>query len=133
MKRLVTYAAVLDDSENKPNEYTVTFPDIPGAITDGQGLSEALNNAEEVLGLMLFDQNPLPAATDIKDIQAQHSNATVSYITTDLDQAKKEVHVPLVKKNTTIPADLAQEAEKHGINFSAALTAALKERLGIKS
>ena len=35
--------------------FTVTFPDVPGALTCGYGLGEALENAEEVLELVLGD------------------------------------------------------------------------------
>ena len=35
----------------------------------------------------------------------------------------------MVKKNTTMPGDIAYLAEKAGINFSKTLTQALKEKL----
>ena len=33
MERYVAYPAVLDDTENEKGLYTVTFPDVPGAIS----------------------------------------------------------------------------------------------------
>lgn len=51
----------------------------------------------------------------------------------DLELAKKQSKPVTVKKNTTIPGDLAYEAEQTGINFSQTLTEALKEKLGKKT
>ena len=45
--------------------------------------------------------------------------------------AAKKVKMPVVRKNTTIPVDLAEKAEEAGINFSATLTEALKEKLRV--
>lgn len=127
--KLVAYPAIFDDSLNRPGEYTVTFPDVPSAITDGNNIAEALVNAAEVLGLELYDAKTLPEPTDIKKLVRKHPNQLVNMVAADLDQAKAEVVVVKVKKNTSIPADLAQAAEKRGINFSAVLTSALEKEL----
>lgn len=52
----IAYPAVLDDSENDPDEYTVIFPDVPGAISEGIGIAQSLANATEALELMLYDE-----------------------------------------------------------------------------
>ncbi|RRG10904.1 MAG: HicB family protein [Lactobacillus sp.] len=127
--KLVAYPAIFDDSLNRPGEYTVTFPDVPSTITDGNNIAEALVNAAEVLGLELCDAKTLPEPTDIKKLVREHPNQLVNMVAADLDQAKAEVVVVKVKKNTSIPADLAQAAEKRGINFSALLTSALEKEL----
>lgn len=127
--KLVAYPAIFDDSLNRSGEYTVTFPDVPSAITDGNNIAEALVNAAEVLGLELYDAKTLPEPTDIKKLVREHPNQLVNMVAADLDQAKAEVVVVKVKKNTSIPADLAQAAEKRGINFSAVLTSALEKEL----
>lgn len=127
--KLVAYPAIFDDSLNRPGEYTVTFPDVPSAITDGNNIAEALVNATEVLGLELYDAKTLPEPTDIKKLVREHPNQLVNMVAADLDQAKAEVVVVKVKKNTSIPADLAQAAEKREINFSALLTSALEKEL----
>ncbi|MCH4169614.1 MAG: type II toxin-antitoxin system HicB family antitoxin [Lactobacillus sp.] len=129
MSRLVAYPAVLDDRENKKGEYTVTFPDVPGAISDGNNLPQALANGAIALGLILFDQKKLPEVTDMKQVQADNPDTIVSYIAVDLDKTEKESYKPMVKKNTRIPADLAHRAEKANINFSATLTKAIEKEL----
>ncbi|AMV69925.1 Phage-related protein [Pediococcus damnosus] len=127
--RLVAYPAILDDSENKPGQYTVTFPDVPGAITDGNNLEEALYNAPEALGLVLFDEKVLPKSSSLQTIQKQNPDKIVTYISVDLDFIRRNSYKPTVKKNTRISAELAKKAENQGINFSATLTAALEEKL----
>lgn len=128
-KRIVAYPAILDDSENPEGMYTVTFPDVPGAISQGQGVPEAMANGSEALGLMLYNQVDLPSVSSIKKIQEDNPNVLVTMIFVDLDETKKHVKRPMVKKNTTIPGDLAQKAEDAGINFSKTLTEALEKRL----
>ena len=43
-KEIVAYPAVLDDSENEKGVYTVTFPDVPGALSQGKGVAKAMSN-----------------------------------------------------------------------------------------
>lgn len=128
-KRIVAYPAILDDSENPKGMYTVTFPDVPGAISQGMGVPEAMANGSEALGLMLYNEEKLPNVSDIKEIQKENQGSLVTMIFSDLAEAKKHVKTPMVKKNTTIPGDLAQKAEEAGINFSKTLTEALERKL----
>ena len=127
----VAYPAVLDNIENDPETYTVTFPDVPGAISQGVGIPDALAKGAEALELMLYDEKNLPTASHLSDVQADNPKAIVSYIMVDLVAAAKKVKMPVVRKNTTIPVDLAEQAEEAGINFSATLTEALKEKLRV--
>ena len=118
-EKVIVYPAVLDNSENSDDVYTVTFPDVPGAISEGKGLAQAMLNGSEALGLMLYDVDEMPEA----------SNIEVTLIFTDLEDVRRKARKPLVKKNTTIPSTLAQQAEERGINFSQTLTEALEEKL----
>lgn len=134
--RLVTYPAVLDDSKSKEKGfYEVSFPDLNGVFSQGHGLSEALYNAEQALGLALEDvpNNELPKASSVETISAicrKHFPESQVYpIVTDLDQARHETKPVMVKKNTSIPKDLAQEAEAAGINFSQTLREGLEKEL----
>ncbi len=53
--------------EKEENDFTVTFPDIPGCNTYGESLEHALEMAKEALNLILEvkleDKDPLPTAT----------------------------------------------------------------------
>lgn len=129
MDRVVAYPAILDDRDNKPGTYTVTFPDVPGAISEGNSIAEAMENGSAALGLMLYEENILPEASDVKEVEKTNPGCIVTLISSNLTETKKHVKKPIVKKNTSIPGDLAQEAEKAGINFSQTLTEALRAKL----
>ena len=136
--RKVVYPAVLDDSQNgEKGYYTVEFPDIDGVFSEGHGLAEALYNAEQALGLALYDipNSELPTPSSVEDVEkfckVNYPNAKVNPIVSDLDEAAREVKPVMVKKNTRIRGDLAYKAEKAGINFSQLLTEALEKKLNI--
>lgn len=65
----VRYAAVLEPQPE--GGFTVTFPDIPEAITEGDTQEESLFNAAEVLTLCLeqriADSEALPAASEVEN------------------------------------------------------------------
>ena len=128
--KVIAYPAILDNSENENGEYTVTFPDVPGAISQGKDIPEAMANASEALGLMLYDVKKLPEVSNLKDVENENKDSFVTMIFSNLDEIAKTVKKPTVKKNTTIPGDLAQKAEAAGINFSKTLTEALEKKLG---
>ncbi|KRL95677.1 type II toxin-antitoxin system HicB family antitoxin [Levilactobacillus hammesii] len=126
--KIVVYPAVfIQDIETQT--FTIIFPDIPSAISQADTLGDALVNAEEVLGLMLYDEAALPTPSSAEKVQQAYPHDRVQLVAVDLIKAAKTVTKPLVKKNTTIPADLAREASERGINFSAVLTQALKREL----
>ncbi|MDD6386590.1 MAG: type II toxin-antitoxin system HicB family antitoxin [Lactobacillus equicursoris] len=129
MERYVAYPAVLDDTENEKGLYTVTFPDVPGAISEGKGQAKAIVNGSVALGLVLYDEKQLPKASTVEEVQKANPGKTVVVIAADLKEAAKKATPVLVKKNTTIPADLAKKAEEKGINFSRTLVEALQSKL----
>lgn len=68
MSTMIRYAAVL--APQPEGGFTVTFPDVPEAITEGDDRDAALFNAAEVLTLCLTqrmeDGEAAPAATKVK-------------------------------------------------------------------
>ncbi len=68
MSATIRYAAIL--APQPEGGFTVTFPDIPEAITEGDDRDAALFNAAEVLTLCLEqrmeDGEAIPAATKVK-------------------------------------------------------------------
>ncbi|MGO4925048.1 type II toxin-antitoxin system HicB family antitoxin [Ligilactobacillus ruminis] len=87
-EKVIVYPAVLDNSENSDDVYTVTFPDVPGAISEGKGLAQAMLNGSEALGLMLYDVDEMPEASNIDEVRAKYPEAEVTLIFTDLEDAK---------------------------------------------
>ncbi len=78
----------------KPAEeggYYVTFPDLENCFTDGDTQEEALENANDVLNLMLYDEKAenIPEHTNINDIKVP-KNGFASLILADTE-AYREV------------------------------------------
>lgn len=127
-KHLVIYPAIFSpEGEN----YNVTFPDVPEAITFGESIDESVEMAQSALGLALYDKDQYPEVTNPKDILLENENDFVLAITLDLSEYRRKNHAKTVRKNTSIPEWLNVIAEKENINFSQTLTEALKEKLGV--
>nr|DAU87194.1 MAG TPA: hypothetical protein [Caudoviricetes sp.] len=115
--------------------YIVKFPDIEGCYTQGETLSEAVEMAEDVLCLMLYDYEEegkkIPEPSDIKKIKVSSNDDFVSLVSCDTLEYRKFYDNKAVKKTLTIPSWLNTMSEKEGINFSSVLQNALKKELHI--
>lgn len=114
--------------------FSVFFPDIEEAFTDGENVAECIEMAEDVLCLMLYERElhnqPIPDPTDIHEIN-QRPEDIVTLIKCDTMDYRRFYLNKAVKKTLTIPEWLNIEATAKGYNFSAVLQEALRERLGI--
>lgn len=114
--------------------YSVNFPDIDGCFTQGENIQDALEMAEDVLCLTLYDyeenKKKIPQPSDMKKIKTDDS-AFVSLVSCDTIEYRKFYDNKAVKKTLTIPAWLNTMSEREGINFSAILQNALKAELHI--
>lgn len=76
------FPAIFDPDE-EGRGYTVTFPDLPGCITEGDDLEEARAMAQEALELYLWDMEqhnePIPTPTPPEKI-ALPTGAFVTFI-----------------------------------------------------
>ena len=107
------------------------FIDLDGCFSDGDTLSEAMENAKEAMGLFLENLDEYPeCTTNIKDIKLE-DNQIISFVTINLDEHRKKYENKSIKKTLSIPAWLNTIAEKEGINFSQLLQKALIETLHI--
>jgi len=122
------YPAVFTQGEHY---ITVTFPDIPSAITQGKTQEEAFEMAQEVLGFALEDYEKYPKASDIVELQKQHPESTIAVIGIDMVAYNRKYHSKKVRKNVTIPEWLNELAEKSNLNFYQVLTDALEEKLNV--
>lgn len=74
--------------------YTVIFPDLPGCITEGDTLPDAVDMATEAAAGWLLgkveSQKSIPPASDIKSIVAdEYADGFVSLISVDLNEYSK--------------------------------------------
>jgi len=112
--------------------YSVSFPDLDGCFTSGDSLSEAMEMAQEALGLYLVSLEErkidVPSPSDLTAIEKADSEF-ISLVSTFMEKYRRKSKS--VKKTLTIPQWLNDEAESHHINFSSVLQKALKEELSI--
>lgn len=117
--------------------YTVTFPDLPGCITEGDDLLDATDMAQDALEgflLVLEDgEEKIPAASNWETIMAQveSSSTMVVPVKADTRIARMRDNDRAVKKTLTIPNWLDELAKEKEINFSKVLQDALKELVGV--
>lgn len=121
-----------------PNDkgYTVVVPDLPGCVTEGTDLSDAIYMAIDAASLWVLDEleegRKPPAASDPVQVKAdEYKDGIVSVIMLDMDEYSEKYGKKSVRKNCTIPAWLNTAAEAQHINFSAALQSALIKELNI--
>ena len=113
------------------NGYTVEIPDLPGCVTEGDSMVEAIEMAQDaasgwILG-ELEEGNSYPTASDHKNVSAP-KGSFVNLIVLDMDAYAEKYGSKAVRKNITIPAWLNTYGEKNNINFSKVLSDALIER-----
>lgn len=116
--------------------YTVIFPDLPGCVTEGDTLAEAVDMAIDAASGWLLNSvennETIPQASNIKSIDPnEYENGFVSIISINLDEYSKKYGNKAVKKTLTIPAWLNTIAERENINFSQILQDGLKKRLNL--
>ncbi|MBR1529338.1 MAG: type II toxin-antitoxin system HicB family antitoxin [Oscillospiraceae bacterium] len=114
--------------------YTVTVPDLPGCVTEGKDIVEALEQAVDAASGWVLDElqdgKPAPPASDVASIKAdEYANGFVSVVILDMDSYAEKYGNKSVRKNCTIPAWLNTAAENAHLNFSQILQEALQEQL----
>ncbi len=107
----------------------VSFPDLPGCNTCGNTQDEAMDMAQDALrGHLAVAEDhgdPIPAPSDIRTLRTEE-NEVLAIVEAWMVPLRERT----VRKNLTVPANLADAAERAGLNFSRVLTEALEERLG---
>ena len=114
--------------------YTVTFPDLPGCITEGDTLEEAFAMAKEALELHLYgleeDRDPIPVPSRLRPATIA-PQAMVAVVEAWMPVIRSKMANQSIKKNLTVPKWLADAADRADINYSQVLQEALKARLGV--
>lgn len=120
--------------EKEDAGYTVSFPDLPEAITCGDTLEQAIEMAKECLGLCLDvrheNKEEIPEMTDPSTISCE-KGSFVMMVEFDSIEFNKRYNKKAIRKNVTIPAWLNEMAEEKNINFSNVLQNALMKKLNI--
>lgn len=123
------YPAIFSKDEEG---YLVHFPDLEKCYTRGDTLEEAMEMAEDVLSLVMYEyerrMKMIPEPTPIKQIQTKACEI-VSLVMGDTLEYRKRYNNKAVKKTLTIPEWLNEEASAAGVNFSLVLQEALMKIL----
>lgn len=124
--KLVYPACFYQDPET--GNYTVEVPDLPGCVSGGPTLADAILMAEDAASGWVLDEledgKKAPEASAMDRVRADQGGF-VSLLTLDMDAYAEKYGEKAVRKNLTIPAWLNTFAEKQRVNFSQVLTDAL--------
>ena len=111
---------------NDDGSYTITYPDLPGCISEGKSLENAMSMAQSALAQWieyLIDKNQeIPQPSPMQSVLVE-ANEFVNLI--HFDNKDKRA----VKRTVSIPKWMDEGASQSGLSLSRVLQDALKERL----
>lgn len=114
-------------------DYNVQVPDLPGCVTFGRNLPDAIQMARDAMSMWLCDAEdnmeiiPVPSSHVVCE-----DGGFINLIDCDTDAYRRENDNRAVKKTLSIPSWLNAKAERAGVNFSQVLQDGLKQKLNIQ-
>lgn len=116
------------------DNYSVYFPDLPGCVTSGDTVAQAIEMAKEALQFHLWgmeeDGEEIPAASEPENLELEQGEI-ICYVDVNMLPFRSKMDNRSIKKTLTIPWYLNKLAERKHINFSQVLQEALKQKLQI--
>lgn len=132
-KDIYVYPAIL--TQYKDN-IGITFPDLPGCVSNADNVDEAVKCSKEALALHLYgmeeDNFEIPEPSSIDKLKLE-KNEIPLLVDVYMPLYREAIANETTKTTVTMPQWLKTLAEKNKINFSQVLQAALKDKLGLKS
>ncbi|MCM1125159.1 MAG: type II toxin-antitoxin system HicB family antitoxin [Lachnospiraceae bacterium] len=120
----LTYPACFYPDNEKEGAYAVVVPDLPGCVSGGNTLAEAILMVTDAASGWVLDEledgKPAPKASSLESIVPE-PGGFVSILVLDMDTYAEKYGEKAVRKNLTIPAWLNTFAEINHINFSQVL------------
>ena len=121
------YPAVFHPNNDK--SFTITYPDLPGCISEGKSLGNAMYMAQASLTqwieYLIDKKQSIPSASDLKSIVLSPEEF-VSLVRADIKDGRA------VKRTVSIPKWMDDKVIESGLSLSRVLQDALKERLNIR-
>lgn len=115
--------------------YLVSVPDLPGCVTSGGTLEEAMHMIKDVLCICLCvyedEKIQILPPRSIKELATDDPTAFATLIEADTIRYRMETDGRAVRTNVSLPAWLKFKAEQAGINFSQILQDGIKQKLDI--
>ncbi|MCI8710084.1 MAG: hypothetical protein HFG98_11205 [Dorea sp.] len=114
---------------NEDRTFTITYPDLPGCISEGKSLGNAMYMAQSALTqwieYLTDKEMEIPAPSDLKVIETEPEEF-VNLIRADTKDGRA------VKRTVSIPKWMDDRVAETGLSLSRVLQDALKERLGAR-
>ncbi len=111
---------------NDDGTFTVTYPDLPGCISEGKSLGNAMYMAQSALSqwieYLTDKRQDIPAPSAMAAVKAEGSEF-VSLIRADVKDGRA------VKRTVSIPKWMDDGAVRSGLSLSRVLQDALRDRL----
>ncbi|QHW36644.1 HicB family protein [Staphylococcus ursi] len=122
--------------QREDNDYNVYFPDLPGAITFGNDIEDAVFMAQDALEghllVMEDDGDEIPKPSEYKElVNDLEANEQLQLVTVDTKLVRIKEENKTVNKMVTLPQYMVVLGKEKGVNFSQTLQRALKEELNI--
>lgn len=120
----LTYPACFYPCQEKIGGYTVEVPDLPGCVSEGNTLADAILMATDAASGWVLDEledgKPPPPTSPLESVVPE-TGGFVNMLVLDMDTYAEKYGDKAVRKNLTIPAWLNTFAENNHINFSQVL------------
>ena len=114
--------------------YECRIPDIPHCVTSGRDIVDAMAMIQDAASAMLLvyedDQMDIPVARKPDEVTAPEGGFT-SLVIIDTDAYRRANETRAVKKTVSIPAWMADQAERQGVSLSQVLQETLRARFGV--
>ena len=111
---------------NEDGSFTITYPDLPGCVSEGKTLGNAIYMAQSALAqwmeYLTDKKQEIPKASSLKDIKADKEEFA-SLVRVDVRDGRA------VKRTVSIPKWMDDMVSEAGLSLSRVLQDALKERL----
>jgi len=127
----LVYPVIFQENNDTDGHYfTVTSPNIPGMVTEGDTRANAAKEAIDAIATMI-DGEPYPAPQDPASWPLK-ANESIVYVTVDmgrwlLEKARTR-NTKTVRRTITVPQYLNDLAKKRHINVSRLTTEALEHK-----
>ncbi len=114
---------------NDDESYTVLFPDLPGCITEGKTLGEAMRMAQSALTqwveYLKDKKEVVPTASNLQSVETE-AGEFANLIRADVKDGRA------VKRTVSLPKWMDEAVAEAGLSLSKVLQDALKQRLSLQ-
>lgn len=110
--------------------YTVEIPDLPGCVSEGDTLADAIIMGTDAAAGWILDEledgNEVPSASSSSELHPENGGI-VNLLVLDMDTYAEKYGSKAVRKNITIPAYMDTYLENHGMSLSKVVQEAISE------